>query len=203
MSRKRDPLRVWWSGVVIAAGIAACSASGGEAEPTGPSGAGQRTSQTGAAGEGSADAPPEQAGSGGAPSLPGGAGQGGVSADTGRAGGSSGSGAVPAAGGSANGGGGGAGGAAPQDPSWHCVTAYERATCTCTLATTEVVAPVESGCPSDVTWVCCSVSTTFNTNDACSCWTETRLQQIGQTCEQVLQAVESAGGHRVNSCSNN
>jgi len=203
MNRKREPLLVWWFGVVIVAGMGACSASGGEAEPTGPSGSGAQASQTGAAGEGSADAPPEQAGSGGAPSPPASAGQGGVSADTARAGGSSGSAAFPAAGGSSSGMGGGTGGSVPQDPSWHCLTAYERATCTCSLATTEIVHPVESGCPSDVPWDCCYTSTTFNTDDACSCWTETRLQQIGQTCEQLLQLVQSAGAKRVDSCTNN
>lgn len=202
MNTKRERPWLWWSGVVIAAGMAACSATGGEAEPGGAAGAGEQASQTGAAGEGSSEAPLEQAGSGGAPASSGSAGQGGVGGDTVEAGGSSGSGAAPAVGGSSSSNAGGTGSSPPPEPRWHCVTAYERATCTCSLATTNIVPPVESGCPSDVPWACCYTSTTFNTNDACSCWTEARLQQIGQTCEQLLQLVESAGATRVDSCSN-
>jgi hypothetical protein len=78
----------------------------------------------------------------------------------------------------------------------------QGAACSCVLAATEPVAPLESGCPDEAAFVCCYTSDTFNPDDACSCWTESGLMQLGQTCEELLQVVESAGATRVDTCSN-
>jgi hypothetical protein len=74
--------------------------------------------------------------------------------------------------------------------------------CSCVLACTEPVARYESGCPSDVQYGCCYTSQTFEPDDACSCWTDSGLMQLGQTCEQLLQLAETAVATRVDACSN-
>lgn len=175
--------------------MAACSAADSN-NPPGPdqqtagSTSGGDTAQAGAGGAaGSGLEEQVQGGSGGAQTQ---AGAGGSTAGTGGASESQGG-----TGGTSQ-----EGPATPGEMGWHCIGTMQQAACSCVLASTEPVAPYESGCPNEVQYVCCYTSETLNPDDACSCWTESGLEQLGQTCEQLLQLVESAGAARVDSCSN-
>jgi hypothetical protein len=183
----------------------ACSPAGDGADPVDPPGSGTRSSSAGAASTAGSEPQPAPGGSGTGQSDPG---AGGSIAEGGTSNGSPGGGGLTSAGGASNGNQGGTGGSAPVDPStggeerWHCIGTMQQSACSCVLASTEPVAPYESGCPSGVSYVCCYTSDTFNADDACSCWTQPALTQLGQTCAQLLQLAESAGAMRVDSCSN-
>lgn len=193
-----------WSSCLSAILAFACSSTEDGTDPVDPPGAGTQPSSAGAG----STAGPAQGGAGPMQTDPGAGGAIAEIAAGGTSNGNPGGGGSASAVGGSNGNQGGAGGSAPVNPStggkerWHCIGTMQQSACSCVLASTEPVAPYESGCPSEVSYVCCYTSDTFKADDACSCWTQPGLMQLGQTCDQLLQLAESAGATRVDSCSN-